>query len=379
MHRRVLTVDEADLRRRQSIKWQLHGSDVLPLWIAEMDVAPAPAVVEELQRIAREGDLGYPVIPPYTEAVADLYDEWDVRVEPGRMRPVADVMAGVRAGLTALTRPDDPVYITVPVYPPFHAAVRECGRRLVPVPMGPTGRLDPAALAVAFAAGGRGALLLSNPHNPTGAAHARAELAEVARAAERHGVRIVSDEIHAPLVLPGASFTPLLSLPEAQSGLAVFSPAKGWNLAGAKSGVLMGGTGADDAMRALPASLEYTTSHLGVRLHTAALRGGRDWLADLVADLDANRTLLSQLLATHLPQVSWRPVEATYLAWLDCRALDLGPDPAKHFLEVGQVALMSGLPFGAGDGFARINFATSPQILTRAIERMAQSLQHRPG
>src|SRR5690606_10818000 len=125
-------------------------------------------------------------------------------VETSLARPVADVMAGVRAGLAALTGRDDPVYITVPVYPPFHGAVHEIGRRLVPVPLGPTGRLDADALDLAFAEHGRGALLLSNPHNPTGTVPTRTELTQVALAAERHGVRIVSDEIHAPLVLPGA-------------------------------------------------------------------------------------------------------------------------------------------------------------------------------
>ncbi|MEN3121755.1 aminotransferase class I/II-fold pyridoxal phosphate-dependent enzyme [Janibacter sp. LM] len=374
MQRRVLTLDEAALRRRTSIKWRLHDPDVLPLWIAEMDVVPAPAVVDELHRIARDGDLGYPVTQPYVEAVVALYAEWGAQVEPSRARPVADVMSGVRAGLAVLTGPDDPVYITVPVYPPFHAAAHEVGRRLVPVPLGPAGRLDAAALEAAFVEGGRGALLLSNPHNPTGTVPTREELADVARAAARHGVRIVSDEIHAPLVLPGADFTPLLSLPEGQSGLAVFSPAKGWNLAGAKSAVLMGGSEAAAAMRALPPGLEYTTSHLGVRLHTAALVGARDWLADLVLDLDANRTLLAGLLAEHLPRVRWQTVEATYLAWLDLRELDLGDDPAHHLREVARVALSPGPPFGAGTGYARLNFATSPQILTEAVTRIARSV-----
>lgn len=377
MERRVLTLDEHALRRRTSIKWQLYEPDVLPLWVAEMDVAPAPAVLEELARIARDGDLGYPVTGPYTEAIAALYGEWGAQVEPTRSCPVADVMAGVRAGLEALTGPDDPVYITVPVYPPFHAAAQEVGRRLVPVPLSPTGRLDPAALDAAFAEHGRGALLLSNPHNPTGTVPTREELTQVAVAAERRGVKIVSDEIHAPLVLPGASFTPLLSLPEAQSGLTVFSPAKGWNLAGAKSAVIFGGSEASDAIRALPPGLEFTTSHLGVRLHTAALIGGRDWLADLVDDLAANRTLLAKLLDEHLPGVVWRPVEATYLAWLDCRQLGLGSDPAAHFREVARVALTPGPPFGAGEGYARLNFATSPELLTEAVVRMRRSLEGR--
>lgn len=377
MERRVLTLDEASLRRRTSIKWQLHGDDVLPLWVAEMDTLPAPAVTDELERITRDGDLGYPVPGPYNDAVIARYAEWGAQISPGRVHPVADVMSGMKAGIAAFTEPGDPVYVTVPVYPPFHAVVAELGRRLVEVPLDEAGRLDAAALDEAFADGGRGALLLANPHNPTGTVPTPEELAEVARAAERHGVGVVSDEVHAHLVLPGARFTPFLSIPEGQRALSVTSAAKGWNLAGVKAAVIMGGADADAALAALPDGLAYTTSHVAVRLHTAALVHGRGWLDDLVHDLDANRSLLTDLLVEHLPEVSWRPVEGTYLAWLDCRRLGLGDDPARHFLRQGRVALNSGLPFGRGEGFVRLNFATSPQILTEAVQRMASSLDGR--
>ena len=117
---RLLTLDETTLRRRTSIKWRQYAPDVLPLWIAEMDVMPSPAVVEELSRIARDGDTGYPVNAAYMEAVAAFYAEHGAAVDPALTRPVADVMTGMRAAMCALTRPGDPVYITVPVYPPFH-------------------------------------------------------------------------------------------------------------------------------------------------------------------------------------------------------------------------------------------------------------------
>ncbi|WP_282071423.1 MalY/PatB family protein [Janibacter hoylei] len=368
---RLLTLDETTLRRRTSIKWRQYAPDVLPLWIAEMDVMSSPAVVEELSRIARDGDTGYPVNAAYMEAVAAFYAEHGAAVDPALTRPVADVMTGMRAAMCALTRPGDPVYITVPVYPPFHATVLESQRRLVTVPLGPTGRLDPAALDEAMEREGRGALLLANPHNPTGTVPTPDELRAVAQVADRHGVGVVCDEVHAPLVLPGATWTPALALPETQSWLAVFSAAKGWNLPGVKAAGIVGGSAAGDVVAALPDGLPYGTSHLAVRLHTVALEQDRDWLADLIADLDANRALLGRLLAERLPAATWRPVEATYLAWLDLRALDLGPDPARHLATTAKVALMSGLPFGAGEGHARLNFATSPELLTEAVDRVA--------
>lgn len=375
MDRHVLTLDEAACRRRTSIKWQHHEQDVLPLWVAEMDVLPAPAVAEELHRIATDGDLGYPVPGPYLEAIARWYGQWGAPADPARMAMVTDAMSGVRGGVTALTEPGDPVYLTVPVYPPFHSVAAATGRRTVTVPLDEHGRYDTDALEAAFASSpGRGVLLLANPHNPTGAVPTRSELAAVAGAAARHGVGVVSDEVHAPLVLPGAEFTPFVSVPEGAGALAVISPAKGWNLAGLKAAAVVGGPEAGPAVRRVPAELAHTASHVAVRAHTAALDHGQEWLADLVEDLDANRSLLRALLEEHLPGVRWGTHEATYLAWLDCRGLGLGEDPARHFLDEGRVSLNSGLPFGAGDGHARLNFAASPEVLTEAVTRMARSI-----
>lgn len=377
MDRHVLTLDETACRRRTSIKWQHHGEDVLPLWVAEMDVLPAPAIAEEIERVVRDGDLGYPVPRPYLEAVARWYARWGADVDPSRMALVTDAMSGVKGAILALTRPEEPVYITVPVYPPFHSVVAATGRRLVTVPLTAEGRYDVAALEEAVATSGRGALLLSNPHNPTGTVPTHDELAEVARVAARHGVGIVSDEVHAPLVLPGAEFTPFVTVPGGERALSVISPAKGWNLAGLKAAAVVGGTGAGGAIARVPADLAYTASHVAVRAHIAAMDEGQDWLADLVADLTANRALLEDLLAEHLPEVRWRPGEATYLAWLDCRDLGLGDDPATPFLDEGRVSLNSGLPFGRGEGHARLNFAASPQVLTEAVRRLGAAVEAR--
>lgn len=375
MDRHLLTLDEGVCRRRTSIKWQHHDPDVLPLWVAEMDVLPAPPVAEELLRIVRDGDLGYPVPEHYLDAVARWYARLGAAVDPARMTIVPDAMSGVRGAIIALTDPEDPVYITVPVYPPFHSVAAAAGRRLVTVALDEQGRYDPGALEEAFASSpGRGVLLLSNPHNPTGAVPTSDELSAVGRAAARHGVGVISDEVHAPLVLPGAEFTSFLSVPEGAGALAVISPAKGWNLAGLKAAAVVGGPEAAPAVRRVPTELTHSSSHVGVRAHVAAMDHGQDWLADLVEDLDANRALLRRLLEEHLPAVRWGRHEATYLAWLDCRGLGLGLDPAAHFHDEGRVALNSGLPFGSGRGHVRLNFAASPAVLTEAVRRMARSM-----
>jgi cystathionine beta-lyase len=185
-------------------------------------------------------------------------------------------------------------------------------------------------------------------------------------------VRVVSDEIHAPLVLAGAEFVPYLSLPGTGSGFALLSSTKAWNLAGLKAAVAVAGSEATGDLARLPEEVWHGASHIGVLAHTAALRSGGAWLDALLDGLDANRRLLADLLAEHLPDVVHRPPSGTYLAWLDCRALELGDDPASVFLERARVALVPGPDFGTGGaGHVRLNLATSPAILAEAVTRMA--------
>ncbi len=378
MSRTVLDLDLATLRQRSSVKWRAYPPDVLPLWVAEMDVLPAPPVVSALERAARVGDLGYATSPPYLEAVARWAGrEWGWEVDADRARLVTDVMTGIAEVLRAATTPGAPVVVTTPVYEPFHDVVREVGRDLVTVPLDATGRLDLAALERSFRAlSGRGAaMLLCNPHNPTGTVPTPDELTALAELAHEHAVTLVSDEIHAPLVLPGATFTPLLSLPAASGAITVISPAKGWSLAGLKAAAVVPGPDADEVVGRIPPSASYAASHVAVQAHVAAMDHGQDWLDALVVDLAANRDLLGDLLRHHLPDVRWRPQEGTYLAWLDCRELGLGDNPARHFLKRARVALNAGATFGEpGRGFVRLNTATSPEILTEAVQRMAGSL-----
>ncbi|GAA3614669.1 pyridoxal phosphate-dependent aminotransferase [Marihabitans asiaticum] len=377
MTREVLTIPLEQLRERTSVKWRHHGPDVLPLWVAEMDARPAPPVVEELERVARTGDLGYPVPGDYADAISRWYlAEAGVEVDPTRVRLTVDVLTGIRHALRAVSPDTAPVIITTPVYPPFFTLVEEMGRPLVTAPLGEDGRLDPAALAEAFATAGRGsALLLANPHNPTGTVPTAQELGEVLRLAEEHGVSVVSDEIHAPLVLSGADFVSVLAVPERSRAVAVMSAAKGWNLAALKAAAIVPGPAADEAVSRIPATTWMQASHIAAQGHIAAFDRGQEWQAALLRDLEANRRLLGELLEEHLPAVRWQPMEGTYLAWLDCRSLDLGENPAAHFLHEAKVALNPGHTFGSeGAGHARLNIATSPEILTEAIERMARSL-----
>lgn len=396
-------VSLAQLRERTSVKWRAHPPDVLPLWVAEMDVLPAQPVVAALHDALARGDTGYPVGRGYAEALAGFADRrwgWD-GLDVARSAIVPDVMLGVVEALRLVTSPGDAVVLNCPVYPPFYPFVEHLDRQVEEAPLDGAGRLDLAALEEAFAratVGGRAAAyLLCNPHNPTGTVHTRAELGAVAELADRSAVRVVVDEIHGPLVLQGAVFVPYLSVAGSGRAFTLTSASKSWNLAGLKAAVLLAGPDAAADLARLPEEVSHGPSHLAVIAHTAALREGEPWLDRVLTALEGNRRLLVDLVEQHLPSVSFGPPQGTYLAWLDCRALDVGEQhsqgqgqgrgdagalagPAAMFLREARVALSSGHAFGTGGaGHVRLNFATSPAILTEAVERMGAAVDRLGG
>ncbi|OJF13374.1 MalY/PatB family protein [Couchioplanes caeruleus] len=372
-----MIVDSLDiLRRRRSAKWRAYPDDVLPLFVAEMDVPLAPAVADVLRAAVEASDTGYSAAgPELGAAVAGFAGRrWGWEVDPGRVTPVADVGVGVVELLRVLTRAGDAVVISPPVYPPFFHWAAEAGAQLREVPLTKDLRLDLAGLESAFAA--RPAVyVLCNPHNPVGRVHSRDELAALVTLASRYGVTIVSDEIHGPLVLPGATFTPFLSLPgAAEVGVSLVSASKAFNLAGLKCAAVVEGNRPLTA--SFPPDVRWRTGHFGLLATVAAFTHGDEWLDGLLGFLDERRTHLDELLHTQMPWISWRPPQATYLAWLDCRAGDADGEPAELFLERGRVALEPGLKFGAaGVGHVRLNFGTSGAILEEAVTRMARAVR----
>lgn len=373
------------IRRRTSLKWNLYGPDVLPLWVAEMDGPIAEPVKAALHQAIDDSDLGYPMFMTAHDGAPNLYAqayseyaerEWGWQVDPTRIQLAGDVMNGITEVLRVSTAPGGTVVVSPPVYPPFFAFPGNAQRLVADAPLTPEGRLDEFALDAAFALASRegpASYLLCNPHNPVGTVPTRAELEMVAETAARHGVQVISDEIHAPLILGDQQFTPYASVDP--RGISVYSASKAFNLAGLKGAVVVPGDDASHVLEAIPFEASEAASHLGVIAHAAALREGGEWLAGLRAGVAENAQLLAGLVAEHLPGVRYRIPDATYLAWLDCREAGLGDDPATEFLERAQVALMNGPAFGAGGaGHCRLNLATSPEVITEAVRRMASIL-----
>jgi cysteine-S-conjugate beta-lyase len=373
------------LRERQSEKWRAHPPDVLPLTVAEMDFELAEPVRNALHAAVDRSDAGYAMPAGSLGAAFAGFAErrWRWTVDPARVSAVADVGVGVVEVLRLLARPGQAVVISPPVYPPFFDWVPEAGCRIHEVPLvrrEGAWRLDLAGLEAAFARR-PAAYVLCHPHNPVGRVHDVDELTALVRLAQRHDVRIVSDEIHAPLVLHGATFTPFLTVPGAADvGVAVVSASKAWNLAGLKcAAVVTASSVAQAVVDGLPPEARWRVGHFGVIASVAAWNHGEDYLDRLLSTLDRRRATLADLLRERLPDIAWQPPEATYLAWLDCRTIRPDDDARELFLDRGKVALEPGRRFGAaGLGYCRLNFATSTAILDRATAAMAAALRAGP-
>lgn len=371
-----------ELRRRTSEKWSAFPDDVLPMFVAEMDYPLAPAIRDALHEAVSRGDTGY-INPRDTGATgafaAFAADRWGWRPSPERMGVTTDVSVVIVESLRRLIRPGERVVVTPPVYPPFFDLIPEAGAVVVEVPLlddGAAYALDLAGIDRALAAGAR-AVLLCNPHNPTGTVHPRQELVELSRIVARHGATVVSDEIHAPLTHHGQTFTPYLSVSDEarEHGLTAASASKAFNLAGLKTALFVAESERMTSLiRSLPEEVTFRTGLFGLIATREGFAHGGQWLDGTVRAIEANVALLERLLAERLPAARLRRPAATYLAWLDLRGLGWGDDPARHALRHARVALSNGPRFGApGAGFARMNLACSPETVAEAVDRLART------
>lgn len=375
----LLSVPLDQLRRRRSLKWRTYDPDVLPLWVAEMDVAMIPEVRSVLDDAFDLGDTGYPWGSAYQEAFAAMAEQrWGWSIEAARqLRRGGDVMNSILCVLEAVTDPGDGIVINPPVYPPFRQVAGGYRRRIVEVPLTEDGRLDLPGIEACFAEQRPRAYLLCSPHNPTGTIHSAEELTELVRLCSSYAVQLIADEIHQCLIDPGASFVPVLTVPGAEAVISITSAGKAWNLAGFKAGLYQVGPAAVGLFGKLPPLAAQSTGHLGAMAHTAALVHGQRWVDQLAAEVAANKSLLADLLTSLVPSARYLPMPGTYLAWVDCTDLGLD-DPAGFFVKHGRVAFSPGVNFGQAHArWVRINLATSPQIITEAVERVAVALRTR--
>ena len=377
-----------ELATHHSEKWRAFAPDVIPLPVAEMDFPVAAPIREFLHSLVDNSDMGYlgPIPELGNSFAAFTATRWNWKVDPSRVRVATDVGVGVVEILRAFTTPGDGVLISSPVYQNFYTWMNETHVKCIDVPfihqqsedVSVAWSIDWQGVEKAYSSGIKVHLLCS-PHNPIGRVFSREELSRFISLAAKYNVTIISDEIHSPLEYSGHPFFPILTLgKEAESHCVVVTAAsKGWNIAGLKCAIIISASDAmHERLNALPPALHSRASLFGAFATAVAFDKGVPWLDAVIAQLDHNRHLISQLLAEHLPEISYNPPQHSYLAWLDLSALNLGNEPTAVILEKSSVALNAGHIYGAQWGqFARMNFATSPEIITQAITQMARGIR----
>ncbi len=378
----------ADLRARGSFKWTAPGPDGFGAAVAEMDFGAAPPILDALAALSADARFGY-LPPPLADDLAAATADFGQRrygweVDPALVRPLPDVIKVLELAITQFSRPGSPVILPTPAYMPFLSVPPLLGREILQVPMAGDGSgfftLDFDAIEAAFRAGGH-LIIFCNPYNPLGRVFSRGELMQLTDVVDRHGGRVFADEIHAPLVYPGARHIPYASTSPTAAGhtLTAVSASKAWNLPGLKCAqVILSSESDRERWDQLGVFVTHGASNPGVVANTAAYRHGQPWLDEVVAYLDDSRHLLGALISRHLPGVRYRPPDGTYLAWLDCAGINLPGSPGELVTDRAHITVVDGPAFGAGvTGAFRFNFATPQPVLTEMIERMAAVLAAR--
>ena len=373
----------ADLVARGSMKWTAFPG-CLGAWVAEMDFGLAPVIRGELDRVLSLEMTGYEPVELRRDVkvatAAFQQESYGWQIDPAQVFVVADVLSVLGITLTHFVEPGAKVAVMTPAYMPFIDIPRAWGRERVDVPMiRADGQwlVDYDALDAAFRNGVR-LLVLCNPHNPIGKVYTRAELERIAEIVERHGGRVFSDEIHAPLTFPEATHLPYASINEVAAGhtISAVSCSKAWNTAGLKCAQMVI-TNQDDLRRwvGFGGGAPYQGSLPGSFATVAAYRQGRPWLRNVLAYLDTNRAVVAEQVAAQLPDVPLVAPQGTYLAWLDLRSYGLPDDLAAFFRTHANAAITDGSHCGqAGRGCIRLNFATPTPILRQMLDQLAAAI-----
>ena len=378
----------AMLRASGSAKWTAPGPGGFGAGVAEMDFGAAPPIIEALDRLTSDATFGY--LPPYlaaemAQACADFERRrfgWEI--DPAAIHPVPDIMKALEIAITHFSRPGSPVIVPTPAYMSFLIVPGHVGRDFTQVRMraGDHGffTLDLEGIENAFKTGGGGNLLIfCNPYNPVGRVFTADEMRELTAVVDRHGGRVFADEVHSPLIFEGTRHIPYASTSDraASHTLTATSASKAWNLAGLKCAQVILSNDADrQRWDQMGHFVTRGASTPGVVANIAAFRHGEAWLAEVVGYLDESRHLLVELLSRHLPQVRYRPPDGTYLAWLDCTAMDLPGSPGALITERAHVTVVDGPEFcDGGAGSLRFNFATPHRVMAEMVELMAAALK----
>jgi cystathionine beta-lyase len=345
-----------------------------------MDFQIAEPVQQRIIKMVSESDLGYlGPVPEVASAFAKFAKgRWNWTIDESQLKLATDVGVAVVEFLRANNVSNQKVIINSPVYHGFWEWLGELNITPVDVPLNPDYSLDIAGIEGQFARGIK-YLLLCNPQNPVGKAFSREDLTALAQVAKKHGAVVISDEIHAPLTYSDSVFTPYLDCGSdaEETGVCITSSSKSWNLAGLKAAFLLTQSKAmQDRVNLMPQATHWRSSIIGAFAMAEAYENGVTWLDSTVETLDENRRLLESELKRLLPEVGYQIPEAGYLAWLDVTSWNLGDKTVAKLIQDAKVSLVPGNDHGPDYvNHVRLNFGTSPEIITEGLTRIAKALK----
>ena len=366
-----------------SLKWERYaGRDVIPMWVADMDFTSAPEIIEALHARVSHGVFGYTVPPTSTveAAMAYLHERHGVAVTPEQIVWFPGLVPALNVACRAFVPAGSEVLTCTPVYPPFLSSPEFAGVSLKTVNLVESHgvwEIDFDGLEAAVTPNTK-LFILCNPHNPMGRVFPRSTLDRLGEFCCRYGLILISDEIHCDLVLDDLPHSSGLKLegPTGPPVLSMFAPSKTFNLAGLACAFIVIPDGKTRRLFQKTArGLITEINALGYVGCEAALRHGWPWHQEMIQTLRMNRDRVEDFVSTTLPGIRTWHLEATYLTWLDARELKL-PNASKFFEDHG-VGLSDGVPFGAPQGFLRLNFGCPRSQLDEALARMARALASR--
>lgn len=368
-------------RHTDSYKWDsASDADVLPMWVADMDFQTAPEIIDALRRRVDHGIFGYTRVPDsYYDAVISWFarrHNWQIHRE--WIIYTSGVVPALSAVIKALTMPGDKVLVQTPVYNCFFSSIRNNGCDVLSSPLlrvGDTYVTDFDDLERKATDPRVKIFLLCNPHNPVGRVWRREELERIGEICLRHGIMVVSDEIHCELVFPGHRYTPFASIsPEfLQHSVTLISPSKAFNIAGLQIANIVCAD-ADSRAKidsAINDNEVCDVNPFGVIATQSAYNHGEEWLGELITYLYGNYQFMQEFCHEHLPLLPITKLEGTYLVWMDCRTLGLSSETiGQRLVTDARLWLNAGTMYGAdGEGFMRWNIACPRQPLLEGLER----------
>ncbi len=371
-----------DRRGTGSSKWSKYPDSVLPMWVADMDFPAAPEIVAAISNRLQHPLLGYGVARDELrdKIVADMQAKYGWTISADEIVFLPGVEPGFNMALKAMAQPGDGLTVQTPVYRPILNAAGHWGLVRHDAALRPTDAgwvMDEDVLSSALSKSK--ALLLCNPQNPTGKVFSADELRTIATLCEKNDALIISDEIHCDLLFDGRRHIPIATLSEAVADrtITLMAASKTYNIAGLKTAfAIIRNKAIREKFAASRLGMVDSVNILGLEATLAAFSDAHRWKTDMLAYIEANRDYLSTEVARRFPAIRLIKAEATFLAWLDCSALDLKPDPQAFFLEYGKVGFSAGSEFGEGyEQYIRVNFGCPRSLLDEGLSRMQSALE----